>query len=183
MHSRTGVMFALALFASSLLVVPSATADPVTFRYQSTTIVNGATEQIVVVFTFDSSLPNGTGSFGISPTNGSYGPWAGTFYCRVRNRIAPGGTIEIFNNTAADAYDFRWQSWTTSAAITGTLLGEQLCFFRVLLADSDATMFSSTVLPTDPTFASGGNFTSGRLHHHNARQCILWNRFRQIRVS
>jgi probable HAF family extracellular repeat protein len=164
-HRMRRIVSAVALLLCSTGMVPVASADQVTFRYESTTTVDrqtGETQPVVVVLTFDSALPNGTGAFAISPTNGSYGPWSGTLTIGTDTVAIAGGTIEVFNNAGSgspeDGYDFRWQRARQGTSTTGTLLGEPLCAFRVLLVDEAATMLSSTSLPLDPTFASGTDF-------------------------
>lgn len=71
-----------------------------------------------------------------------------------------GGTIEIFNDAGTtetnDGYDFRWNSFGGTS--TGTLFGDTLEFFRVLIVDDDLDMLSSTNLPTDPNFALKGDY-------------------------
>ena len=152
-----------ALIGILALGLPAAAqAESVTFRYESTTVLaNGTSVPVIAIFTFDTALANGTGSFGISATNGSYGRWSGTLKVGTESVALSGGTIEVFNNAGRtfveDGYDFRWQRApeTTSA---GTLQGGQLCFFRVVLVDTDATMLSSTDLPSDAAFAAGADY-------------------------
>ena len=71
-----------------------------------------------------------------------------------------GGTIEVFNDAGTsiknDGYDFRWESFRGTSM--GSLYGDSLDFFRVLIVDDDLDMLSSTDLPTDPSFASAGDY-------------------------
>ena len=138
--------------------------DTITFRYDSTTNASGVggspTEAVSVIFTFDSNLANGTGSFDPSPTSGSYGPWSGTLMVGTDVVSLTGGTIEVFNDagtdTSEDGYDFRWDS--ARGESSGILFGSTLSFFRILLVDTDHDMFSSVNLPNDPSFATKSDF-------------------------
>ena len=152
-----------ALIGILALAMPAAArAESVTFRYESTTaLANGTSVPVVAVFTFDTTLANGTGSSGTSPTHGSYGPWAGTLTVGGESVALTGGTIEVFNNAGTtfveDGYDVRWQRGPETTS-TGTLQGGQLCFFRVVLVDTHATMLSTTALPTNANFATGADY-------------------------
>lgn len=163
-HRMRAIVCAVVFQLCSTVLAPAASAEQVTFRYESTTTVDrltGETQPVVVVLTFESALPNGSGAFVISPTNGSYGPWSGTLTVGTDTVAVVGGTMEIFNNAAAtpeDGYDFRWERGRPGTSTTGTLQGKQLCAFRILLVDEAATMLSSTALPLDPAFASGTDY-------------------------
>jgi hypothetical protein len=152
-----------ALIGILALGLPAAAqAQSVTFRYESTTVLgDGASAPVVAVFTFDAGLANGTGTFGTSATNGSYGRWSGTLTVGAESVALSGGTIEVFNNAGStfveDGYEFRWMRAPETAS-TGTLQGGQLCFFRVVLVDTDATMLSSTDLPADAAFAAEADY-------------------------
>jgi hypothetical protein len=152
-----------ALIGTLALGLPAAAqAQSVTFRYESTTVLgNGASAPVIAVFTFDAALANGTGTFGTSPTNGSYGRWSGTLRVGTESVALSGGTIEVFNNAGStfveDAYEFRWMRAPETAS-AGTLQGGPLCFFRVLLVDTDANMLSSTDLPADAAFAAQADY-------------------------
>jgi len=153
-----------------MICVPLAWAVPVTFVYDSTTDASAAggpvSEPVSVVFTFDSSLANGTGDFGIDSQHGSYGPWSGTLTLGTQTVDLNGGTIDLWNNITvgsqtSDGYDFRWDGTgpsSPSITSTGTLFGQQLDFFRILIVDNSATMFSSNALPTNPSFAPHANY-------------------------
>ena len=139
-------------------------ATPISFIYDSTTdasFVGGSTaESVSITFTFDSNLLNGTGNFGTSATNGSYGPWMGVLRIGTETLVLEGGTIEVFNDAGYtvknDGYEFRWDR--ARGTSTGSLFGETLDFFRVLIVDEDLDMLSSTALPTDPSFALRGDY-------------------------
>lgn len=121
-----------------------------------------STEAVNVTFTFDSETLNGTGSFGINPTFGSYGPWNGTL--RVGSDVVTltGGDINLWNHSS-DGYDFRWHrlyaDMLYGGTSSGTLFGGDLNFFRILIvAEANPNMFSSVDLPVDPSFSLNGEF-------------------------
>ena len=144
--------------------VSTSLADPVTFKYDSTTnasLVGGsATEAVSVIFTFDSNLANGTGAFGTSPTNGSYGPWSGTLSIGNDLVALTNGSIEIFNDagtsTLQDRYELHWDSLAGTSS--GALFGSNLDFFRIALVDPGHDMLSSISLPNDTSFTTKNDF-------------------------
>jgi hypothetical protein len=151
-------------------------AAPVTFLYQSTTDATGvggpATIPVSLAFTFDSALPNGSGSFDISPQHGSYGPWDGVLRIGDDTLTLTGGTIFLWNDISvtyadgsvetSDGYDFRWDRSDADSLYgggsSGTLFGQPLDFFRILIVDTDHNMFSNNSLPIDPSFSLRGDF-------------------------
>jgi len=153
--------FCLAIF---LGFASTSWASPITFIYESTTnahyVGGSSTEAVAVNFTFDSDLSNGTGSFALTPHNGSYGPWEGTLRVGTETVALTGGTIEVFNDAGSsiirDAYDFRWDSHRGTSL--GSLFGRNLDFFRILIVDDDCDMLSSVDLPADSGFALKGDY-------------------------
>lgn len=153
-------------FFLSLVICSSSWAVPVTFVYESTTdassVGGSSTEAVNVTFTFDSDTLNGTGSFGINSSTGSYGPWEGTLRVGTDEVTLTGGDILLWNHSS-DGYDFRWDrnyaSMLYGGTSSGTLFGGELNFFRILIvAEANPNMFSSVDLPTDPSFALNGEF-------------------------
>jgi len=170
-RSRPGV-YGVVLGVILVFTAP-AFAEPTTFRYESTTRgSDGTTVNVTVAFVFDSALENGTGAFGVSPNNGSYGPWTGTLTVGDHTVALHGGTIEVFNNAGGqseDGYDFRWEAPRGSSQ--GSLEGGQLCSFRVLLVDRSGAMLSSTALPSDVAFADKAEFIQDN-YSVSAGSCI-----------
>lgn len=150
----------------SFVICSSSWAVPVTFVYESTTDASmmggSSTEAVNVTFTFDGETLNGTGSIGINPTFGSYGPWNGTL--RVGSDVVTltGGDINLWNHSS-DGYNFRWvrqyASMLYGGTSSGTLFGGDLNYFSiVIVAEANPNMFSSVDLPVDPSFSLNGEF-------------------------
>jgi hypothetical protein len=165
--SRAASMLAMtAALSMSLGVTPPSTAASNLVSFEFTTHVDATSvggsdmTPLRIIYQFDPALAPGTGGTETSETNASYGPAAaiilelGTECAGTRG----GGTeLGVFNDAGPieDSYDVRAEG---SAVAGKTLFGETLYFFRILLVDSDATMFSDTTLPLTTTFAQEADF-------------------------
>jgi hypothetical protein len=153
---------ALALFAAILLtsLTTPLQADDVTFQFRTTidaSPVGGpADAPLVVTYTFDSNLQNGTGSFQPNEALGSYGPIS--VILQVADQcVTATGDFLVGNNWGdgtEDGYDVRFDGVNAS----GQLFGLNVGFFRFLIVDSQAAMFNSTAIPTSPDFAVLADF-------------------------
>lgn len=151
----------IALFV--ILISATLQASPVIFQFNTTVdateLGGGSATPLLVTYTFDSTLPDGSGPTGpVDSTCGSYGPLF--MQIQLGNEIvtASGGGISVFDNAGTsiveDSYDVRPDDYMFS----GQLLGRDINFFRLLIVDSDRTMFSSTTLPLMPGFATAGDY-------------------------
>jgi hypothetical protein len=140
------------LIAATLLIASTAFATPVTFTFHTmvdaTAIGRGDNVPLVVTYTFDSNLVNGTGSFG---TN-SYAPVSMKLSLDGRTVTGSGGSIFMWDQAGSDGYDVRAENFSA------LLFGRKLTFFRFLIVDQQSTMFDGITLPVQPGFAAAGDF-------------------------
>jgi hypothetical protein len=156
-----------ALLAMSVLCLgfsaPARAADPSVIEFQYTTKIDatpvgGAADTSVhITYRFNTGLAPGEES----DTFASYGPLDRVIVQIGDQCVAlsgPGTEISVFNNagnTPEDAYDVR----AGVPATTGTsMFGLEFEFFRFLLHDPEATMFTDTSLPSTTGFADAADF-------------------------
>jgi hypothetical protein len=85
----------------------------------------------------------------------------------------PGTSIDVLNDAGEPAGDY-YAFLANEPAVTGkTLYGRGLEIIQVVLADSDATMFSSTALPTSADFAASADFSQTLFQLTDDRRGIL----------
>jgi len=158
--------------AASLLVLatlsagisaPAQAADTLSFQFttvfDATAVGGSQVTPLHITYQFDPALAPGTGPIGDpgDGTSASYGPLQKMIVEAGDQCIAVSGNgtgITVFNSAGTsfpeDAYEVR----ADRPAVTGkTLYGLNLTGIRFLLIDNDATMFSSTDLPTATVFA------------------------------
>jgi hypothetical protein len=171
--TKSRTVFGALATAAALCVASTAGAAPLTFLYQTTidaTAIGGsATEALSLEYTFDTTLVNGSGPTFPNPQVGSYGPISGTLTLGgdsvslvTGNPFSTGITVinDGGGSSLIDSYDVRGGN---ASAFSGTIAGFNVTFFRFILADIDATMFSNTDLPGTLGFLPEVNFQQVRL--------------------
>jgi hypothetical protein len=158
-----------AAVALAALATPAA-ADPITFQFSTdidATFIGGpASDPLVITYSFDpttmTASSTGPGSLAYSPLLSmtvELGGQTVTLPVGPPTSVAD-SFIEVLNNAGSPAID---EYAVTDRLVTPVrAFGQQLTEVQVNIADPTATAFSSTALPTDPSFATkfSQNFTN-----------------------
>ncbi len=145
------------LFCFLSLATLGTHAAPVSLQFSTTidaTRLGGsANTPLVVTYSFEGNLSNGTGPFAPHAGSGSYGPARLQVKLGNQSVSATGGGITVGNNVGGtDEYDVRGENFS------GTLFGRSVKFFRFLIVDAQATMFDGVALPISAEFATSADF-------------------------
>ena len=156
------ILTALSLAGISAPTAAGAAPEVITFQFRTavdaTSVGGDADAQLRVIYQFNPDLAPTQSE----ATFASYGPLE-KLIVEIGGQCASfsgGGTeISVFDNagtsTVEDSYDVRANLPATEGK---QLFGHDFIFTRFLLGDSDATMFTSTALPTSPGFADEAEF-------------------------
>jgi hypothetical protein len=152
------------LLSFGLLISSVSQAALLTFRFETTmdtTAYGGAANTpLSVLYTFDSTAPNGSGPGAVDSTSGSYAMLnleirLGDQFTSASGAGMSNG-ISLFNDTGPyieDGYEA-----LSVGPFSGQIFGRDIHYFVFQLTDKNHTMFSDTSLPLSPDFAAAADY-------------------------
>jgi hypothetical protein len=160
-HFLTGLALTVYTTFSPVSSTRPLLADDVTFQFRTTidaSPVGGPVNaSLVATYTYDSNLQNGTGGFDTSSGFGSYAPIQMVLQVGDQCVTATGEFLigDNWGDGSEDGYDVRFEgiSRFDGSSASGQLFGLNVEFFRFVIVDSQAAMFSSNAVPVSPDFA------------------------------